>query len=429
MDPGGPSPGLPAARPPGRRMTEDRRTRASNGESSIYQDASGVWHGWVTMGIKANGQADRRHRQGKARKVVADKVSQLEAERNEGHKQKAGGRQRVSDWVTYWLENVLEETTADDYRTLVETHIVPDLGGHWLEMLEPEHVEVFYRKLRKKGLAPSSVLKIHRVLSRALKVAHQRGKVKRNVCTLLDSPSVPPSEAGALTGDQARAVIAEAVRDSRSAARWAFSLETGARQGETLGLQWPDLHLDEDAGSGYAVLRRQLKRSRARHGCEDRSLCPAKQPIRCPQAIGGGLVLVDHLKNRKPRTATLSEQLVTLLMYHREQQKAEREAAGTQWAPDTHGDLVFRQRLGRPIDPRADYGAWQLLLERAGVPAGGTHLGRHTAATLLLEAGIDTRVVMQILGHSEIGITSRYQHVHGSMTSAAAKQMGNVLWQ
>jgi len=39
------------------------------------------------------------------------------------------------------------------------------------------------------------------------------------------------------------------------------------------------------------------------------------------------------------------------------------------------------------------------------------HDARHTAATLLLEQGIDIRVVQQILGHSQLRMTERYTHV------------------
>jgi hypothetical protein len=38
------------------------------------------------------------------------------------------------------------------------------------------------------------------------------------------------------------------------------------------------------------------------------------------------------------------------------------------------------------------------------------HDARHTAATLLPAQSVDQRVVMEILGHSQISLTSRYAH-------------------
>ena len=34
-------------------------TRASNNESSIHQDGTGRWHGYVSMGLKDGGRRDR----------------------------------------------------------------------------------------------------------------------------------------------------------------------------------------------------------------------------------------------------------------------------------------------------------------------------------------------------------------------------------
>lgn len=56
-------------------------TRASNGESSIYEGSAGRWHGYVSMGTKEGGRADRRHVTGKTRSVVVRKVRELETQR------------------------------------------------------------------------------------------------------------------------------------------------------------------------------------------------------------------------------------------------------------------------------------------------------------------------------------------------------------
>lgn len=433
-------------------MGEPKRTRVANRRSSIFfSEADGLWHGQVTMGLRPDGRPDRRHRKGKTQDEVTRKVRELERQRDAGNALPAGERWTVAQWLTYWLDNIaaekVTEGTMSGYRPLVERHIVPGLGAHRLQALEPEHVEAFYRKLKRQGMAPATVLKVHRILSRALTVAEQRGRAKRNVCRLVDSPSVPPKEADALTGDEARRVLAAAMRD-RLAARWALALEIGCRQGEALGLQWPDLVLDLDAGTGVVTIRRQLRRLPARHGCGDptgkravqhrgreidRAVypCGQAQPIRCPQCLGGGVTLIPYPKSKKPRHVSLSPALVLALSYHREAQEAERLAAGSFWADEEEfGDLVFRQVNGRRIDPRADFAAWVALLEGAGVPVGGTHKARHTSASLLLEAGVPAKVVSEVLGHSQIGITMNlYSHVSAPMTHAASGLIEGVLWR
>jgi integrase len=440
-------------------MTEQKRSRVANGRSSIfYSEADGYWHGQVTMGLRPDGKTDRRHRKAKTESEVTRKVRELERQRDAGNALPAGERWTVAQWILYWLEHVAAERITEGsmggYRPLVERHIVPGLGAHRLQALEPEHVEAFLRSLRRKGLAPATVLKVYRILSRALKVAEQRGRVRRNVCDLVDAPSVPPTEAASLSVDEARAVLAVALRD-RLAARWALQLEIGCRQGEVLGLWWSELALNLENGTGTATIRRQLRRLPARHGCGDpvgtrqvqhrgRTIekkiypCGQKQPIRCPQSIGGGIQIIPWPKSKKPRTVGLSLPLVLALDYHRESQAAERERAGSFWSDDpAFGDLVFRQVNGRRLDPRADYGAWGKILGDAGVvvlndegaPVQGTHLARHTSASLLLEAGVPSRVVQEALGHSKIAMTHRYQHVSAGMTAAAAGRIEGVLWQ
>ena len=83
--------------------------------------------------------------------------------------------------------------------------------------------------------------------------------------------------------------------------------------------------------------------------------------------------------------------------------------AANEWHDE---DLVFAQLNGRPIDKKADYDAWRNLLKSAGIRHVRLHDGRHTAATLLLSEGIHPRVVMELLGHSQMRTTmDTYSHV------------------
>ncbi|WP_203887406.1 tyrosine-type recombinase/integrase [Planotetraspora kaengkrachanensis] len=52
----------------------------------------------------------------------------------------------------------------------------------------------------------------------------------------------------------------------------------------------------------------------------------------------------------------------------------------------------------------------------------------HTATTLLLEQGVDMRVVQVILGHSQLTTTKRYTHVTENLAGDAAARMGRALW-
>jgi site-specific recombinase XerD len=99
--------------------------------------------------------------------------------------------------------------------------------------------------------------------------------------------------------------------------------------------------------------------------------------------------------------------------------------AGTAWLD---WDLVFCTVTGAPIDSRDDWADWHALLREARVRPARVHDARHTAATLLLEQGIDIRVVQQVLGHSQLSQTERYTHVTTALSRHAAERMTEALW-
>ncbi len=130
-------------------------------------------------------------------------------------------------------------------------------------------------------------------------------------------------------------------------------------------------------------------------------------------------------KSGKTRTLPIPAPLLPALKAHKATQAAERLAAGDQWED---WDLVFARSDGRPIEPRDDYDQWRALLKAAGLRGARPHDARHTAATLLLEQGVDIRVVQEILGHSSLAVTKRYTHVTSKLSRAAAERMGEALW-
>lgn len=376
--------------------------RAAWGESSIQQDDTGRWHGYVSMGSASGGTRDRRHVSGTTRAAVVRKVRALEGQRDAGTLPQAGKAPTLEVWLEHWLTTIavarVRPRTYEGYSGLVRHRIIPALGHHRLDRLQPEHLERFYSDLRAEGLSSATVLQLHRILSRALKVAVQRSRVARNVCSLVDAPSLQRKEIEPLRADEARRLL-EAAQRGRNAARWSIALALGLRQGEALGLKWSDVDLE----AGSLTVRRALQRLK-----------------------GKGLVMVEPKSKAGRRTIALPVSLRKGLQAHLREQQGERDYAGEAW--QEHG-LVFAQVDGRPIDPRADWKAWKTLLERAEVRDARLHDARHTAATLLLQQGVPARVAMQVLGHSQISLTlGTYSHVVTELAFEAAARMEEALW-
>jgi hypothetical protein len=94
-----------------------------------------------------------------------------------------------------------------------------------------------------QGLKPNTIVQIHRILSRALKVAWKRGKVARNVASLVDAPLGEDVDIEPLSRGEAREILRVAA-DRRNGARWSVALAVGIRQSEALGLRWRFVDLD-----------------------------------------------------------------------------------------------------------------------------------------------------------------------------------------
>ncbi len=160
--------------------------------------------------------------------------------------QAAGRAPTVAEWLGHWLDTIavrkVRASTLQGYRGKVNGRIIPAVGHHRLDRLQPEHLEAWYIELADEGLASSTVLQLHRILSRALKVAMQRGKIARNVCSLVDAPSLRRDEVVPFSTEEARALLT-AARGLRNEARWSVALALGLRQGEALALRWEDIDL------------------------------------------------------------------------------------------------------------------------------------------------------------------------------------------
>jgi site-specific recombinase XerD len=91
-------------------------------------------------------------------------------------------------------------------------------------------------------------------------------------------------------------------------------------------------------------------------------------------------------------------------------------------------DLVFPSTVGTPLDGTNVYHAFNRLLKQAGLPETyRVHDLRHSTATHLLAAGVDPRIVMNIMGWSQISMLKRYQHVLPEMLDDAARRLETVL--
>jgi integrase/recombinase XerC len=125
--------------------------------------------------------------------------------------------------------------------------------------------------------------------------------------------------------------------------------------------------------------------------------------IKCPDIDlpGRGLRIVG--KGRRERQVFLANDWITALT---RAYLNMRDALGL-----THHYLLFNLHHG-PLTPAAMRSRLRKAAQEAGLSARVTpHMLRHTAATQLIEAGVDIRYIQRLLGHASLSTTEIYTHV------------------
>lgn len=386
----------------------ERKTTRAKGTGSVYRRSrDGKWCATISApGTTASGGRRRITVTANSEKAVERKLRDKlrELERSGAT---LGARTTVRAWAKVWLD-ITKDKHRPKYwatnRSAVNGYIVPTIGHRRLADLAPADVRAVADAIIRKGLAESTAHRYHATLMPMLKDAVIEGYHVPERVFLVPAPSFAP-------GDQSDIPIPDALKLLEVAStlphgsRWAAALLNGLRQGEALGLTWDCVDLD--AGlmelswqcQALTYADREAETFRVPRGYESRRLTGAWHLVR-------------------PKT-TAGYRVVPIVPWLRDALLAWRETN----PPSAH-DLVWPRPDGRPAAADDDLEEWHAIQTTAevGHRSGrhyGTHEARHTTATLLMELGVDPKVITAILGHSSIVVSRGYMHTSQEHALAA----------
>ena len=312
----------------------------------------------------------------------------------------ADSKVQLSKFLDEWLvvaKTSVRPNTYNQYAQIVHQHINPSLGKILLKELRPDHVQSLYTQKLKDGVSPRTTRMIHAVIHRALNHALKLGLVVRNVSDSVTRSKVPRKEMRTLDDYQVRLLIQVADSHQVGMIFW-LAVTTGLRKGELLGLKWSDL----DWKTRRIHIQRQVQRRN-----------------------GEGLVFCEPKSASGRRVIVLGQSTIDKLREYKTEQQKGQILAGEKWQ---NYDLIFTSPIGTPLDPSNVLKVYKSCLKEAQLPEIRFHDLRHTAATLMLQQGINPKIVQERLGHSDISLTlNTYSHVLPHMQEEAAEKMDELL--
>ena len=289
----------------------------------------------------------------------------------------------AEDW--YDSKRLLRPWTLKDYRAALDNVLLPRFGNLKLASITPDRIAALICDLQGKGLSGNRIANLLKPLTGTIKLAMRRGLISQNPLDLLTADERPkrlPREHHVWSPEDIHALLsASTALAKRPTAHYHYTpllrvaIFTGLRIGELLGLCWQDIDLKE------AVIHVRLQWTRTGELASPKT----------PKAI---------------RRVPIAPDLVKQLTEHK-------LASG--YAQED--DFVFPSKKGTPLFARnVVLRGFEPALELAGLntakPKITFHDLRHAFASIMIERGINSTVLADVMGHRDSRTTERiYIHL------------------
>ncbi|MGD9678392.1 MAG: tyrosine-type recombinase/integrase [Vulcanibacillus sp.] len=312
----------------------------------------------------------------------------------------------VEEWKAKYAEKELAPTTLKNYLGLLNTHILPVFGCKRLDQIKTFHIVSFLDELSKPGarkdgrgetLSGGTLESIYRVLKNIFNRCVDWKIIKDNPMNGVRKPRPEKRKMKYYEEQEAEEVITNLYKEP-DVWRLYFlgAMLGGFRRGELLGLEWSNVSFEDNTLDIQKSISLTVK----------------------------GQAVVS-----KPKTED-SEGIVVMPEWYMQELKNYQ----TQWEKDKvlvddkwiGGDnqYVFHNGLGKPFHYTTPSHRWIKFRRRYNLKEIRLHDLRHTAATLLIEAGADLKAIQERLRHSRYQTTAdTYIHITKKINKDTAEKL------
>lgn len=307
----------------------------------------------------------------------------------------------VSEWLDIWYDtnkNNWKVTTRTNREATIRIHLKPLLGKYKLQKLDKSTYRRVFINVLEEKFKPSSVLLFHTIFKIAINAAVEEEILDRNRFTKVPLLGVDETEEKAenyFTPSELVTFLEAAKRQESITSSTLFLTIafTGIRRGEAFGLQWKNIDFDNKTIT--------VERTRDRYNSR-----PPKT------------------KNSY-RTIMIDDNLIKQLKTYNVWCKKTMLANGLKYSESSF--VFIDEESGNPCDYTFVYYAFNKIINESGLPSVTLHGLRHTHATILLNRGLNVKVIAERLGNTPQMIYETYGHVLKELEVQAVALFGASL--
>lgn len=407
--------------------------RRSKGQGTIWQDRNGKWRGQLVVGMKGDGTSERRSFSGTSRDEVQRKLNEfiqlanasfetraIPDEETVGVETVVRSRTTVAQMAQRWLWDYKRieicSKTCEWYEHLIHSMIEPHIGGVMLSRVNTLAVQTLINRLvMVDNYAARTVRGVRSILMQSFDLANQLGLMQGNPAVGVKLPKIRrrgrKDEEKVIPMEIRAKVLQAAQAEPMMRAAITTLLFTGLRIGELLALRWSDLNYTAKTLTvDEAVVRRPVYNEQG-----DR--------------IALKNVVAEPKTDDSYRTVRLSEPVIEALQAWQAYLKDERYGC---WLVRPDSFVFTNRKTRKPYTYTGFRAVYYHFLERNGLKEChlNLHSYRHTFATMLVEAGMNPKVVQSQLGHTSVNTTlGVYTHVTPALSESVSVALEHVYQQ
>lgn len=384
-----------------------KKNKRGQGEWSYTQRKDKLWTARKQFGKKTDGKPNIKAFYGKSITEVKKKAmayeAQLATNRTDCVK-KVTLYEYINDWLQTYKRMSVKDTTYDGIEYAIEVRIKPfDIANIQINNLSAQLCQQYINELvscnKKYSLA--TITKTYNILNNCLTHAEGVGDIDKNPMTFVKLPSADKvqtatKEAVFFTQEEVKMIYNEARKTYKNGKSVYYYgdiiillIYTGMRIGECLGLKWNDVDFENNTiriDNTISVVANRDKKSTKKTMITDTSPKTKKSARVIPMSNKAKEALLHFQSLSKPFVNSQSYIVVT--------QK---------------GKISNARNIRRTLDAILVGCGFKEKNVNEGY---GLHSLRHTFVSMLLNKGVDIKIISELVGHEKVSTTYNiYAHL------------------